>query len=68
MNYTEYDLIQSDLGAVADSYKSTCKEILSNSNADDESKELLQRICTATEDHLHTVALLISKTARLMTK
>ena len=68
MDYSEYDRIQADLGAVGYSYEITCREMLSNSKADEESKELVRNICKATENHLDAVSLLISRTARLMTK
>ena len=68
MDYLEYDSIQADLGAVADSFEIDYRTLISLSNVDTETKELITKICNSIESHLHETAILISRTARLMTK
>ena len=68
MDYSEYDRIQADLGAIADSFENDYRRMISLSNVDTETKELITNICKSIETHFHETAILISRTARLMTK
>lgn len=68
MDYLEYDRIQADLGAIAHNFEDDCRTLLSLSTVDPETKELINKICHSIESHFHETAILISRTARLLTK
>ena len=68
MDYSEYDRIQADLGAIADSFEKDYRRMISLSNVDTETKELITNLCKSIETHFQKTAILISCTARLMTK
>lgn len=63
MDYQMYDKIQADLGGVGDELKSELKKILSQSNADQQTKDLLDEFGNKICDTFDSFAKLISKLA-----
>lgn len=68
MNYREYDRIQMELGGVGEGLRADLKDILKNSNADENSKQLVTMACDKITKAFDEVALLVSQAMRASIK
>ncbi len=64
MNYNEYDRIQMELTGVGDGLRSEIRHILMNSNADQETQELVSQVCNKISRSFDEIALLLSQAMR----
>lgn len=68
MDYNEYDKIQLDLTSIGDDLRSDLNAILTQSSADEETKELVKKTYIRISKSLDELAIIISRAAQLLTK
>ena len=68
MDYQMYDKIQADLGGVGDELQSELKKISSQSNADQQTKDLLNEFGKKICDTFNSLADIVSRLATATTK
>lgn len=68
MNYEKYDFLQLQLASIGYNFSKEVEEILKNSKADAEAKQLVSDICATISKIFDICARRISETADLLTK